>query len=90
MNRFTKDLDGMDNAILDSLRRFIINFTNALAIFVVILIATPIFAVPLLFILAFYYHVQNHYRKTSRELKRIDSVSRSPLYAHVRIYRDSF
>lgn len=47
------------------------------------MINTPIFGIPLIFILVFYYYIQQHYRKTSRELKRIDSVSRSPLYAQI-------
>ncbi|KAJ3344887.1 hypothetical protein HDU91_007522 [Kappamyces sp. JEL0680] len=83
MNRFAKDQDGVDNAILDSLRRFVINAMNALSIFIVILIGTPIFGAPLVGILIFYWYVQNHYRKSSREIKRIESVSRSPLFAQI-------
>jgi len=30
-----------------------------------------------------YYFLQDIYRSTSRELKRLDSISRSPLYAHI-------
>ena len=83
LNRFSKDQDGVDNAVLDSIRRFVVNFTNAISVFAVIMINSPLFGVPLFFIVIFYYYVQNHYRKTSRELKRIDSVSRSPLYAQI-------
>lgn len=37
---------------------------------------------PLFPLIVLYYYAQKYYRSTSRELKRLDSVSRSPLYAH--------
>jgi ABC-type multidrug transport system fused ATPase/permease subunit len=83
MNRFAKDQDGVDNAVLDSIRRFVMNFANCLSIFGVILSATPLFSIPMFFILVLYYFTQKYYRNTSRELKRLESVSRSPLYAQI-------
>jgi len=53
-----------------------------IATFFVIIYATPMFGVisiPALFI---YYFVQVVYVSTSRQLKRIESVSRSPIYSH--------
>lgn len=49
---------------------------------VVISATTPVF-VALIVPLGFaYYWIQRYYLRTSRELKRLDSVSRSPIYAH--------
>ena len=31
---------------------------------------------------AIYFYIQRYYLRTSRELKRLDSVSKSPIYAH--------
>jgi ATP-binding cassette, subfamily C (CFTR/MRP), member 1 len=48
----------------------------------VITAATPIFLVLILPLGAVYLAYQKYYLRTSRELKRLDSVSRSPIYAH--------
>lgn len=38
--------------------------------------------VPLVPIFVFYYIIQSFYRSTSRELQRIEAITRSPLYSH--------
>ena len=83
MNRFSKDQDVVDNAVLDSIRRFVMNFANCVSIFGVILSATPLFGIPMFFIVVLYFFTQKYYRNTSRELKRLESVSRSTLYAQI-------
>lgn len=59
-----------------------VNTARAAFTLVVISASTPAFIaliVPLGFI---YLYIQRYYLRTSRELKRLDSVSRSPIYAH--------
>ncbi|KAJ3049485.1 hypothetical protein HK102_012496, partial [Quaeritorhiza haematococci] len=82
INRFSKDQDGIDNQIADSFRMFYNTLSVGISTFVFIIYATPWFGVPLVPLLGVYWVLQKVYRATSRELKRLDSISRSPLYAH--------
>lgn len=49
---------------------------------VIISVATPAFVALIIPLGLMYYWTQRYYLRTSRELKRLDSVSRSPIYAH--------
>ncbi|KAJ3043701.1 hypothetical protein HDV00_004474 [Rhizophlyctis rosea] len=83
INRFSKDMDGLDNTIADSFRMFTITLAGSISTFILIIYATPWFAAVLAPVMVAYYFVQKIYRSVSRELKRVDSLTRSPLYAHV-------
>lgn len=81
INRFSKDQDAIDNLLPESLRGVLSTFMNivfALAVVVFSSSISLIFIIPSLFI---YYYYQKLYRDTSRELKRLDNLSKSPLVA---------
>jgi ATP-binding cassette subfamily C (CFTR/MRP) protein 1 len=59
-----------------------VNSARALFTLAVISASTPVFVALIIPLSLVYYWVQRYYLRTSRELKRLDSVSRSPIYAH--------
>lgn len=59
-----------------------VNSARALFTLAVIATVTPAFVALIVPLAGIYYWVQRYYLRTSRELKRLDSVSRSPIYAH--------
>jgi ATP-binding cassette subfamily C (CFTR/MRP) protein 1 len=82
INRFSKDQDVIDSLLMDTLRMITFMAMSVTATFIMIAIVTPIILAPLFPIFIVYYLVQHQYRHTSRELKRIESIARSPLFSH--------
>ncbi|KAM4525784.1 ATP-binding cassette sub-family C member 3 isoform 2-T2 [Fundulus diaphanus] len=82
INRFSKDIYVIDEALPSTVLMFLATFFLSLSTMIVIISSTPYFALviaPLAFIYVF---VQRFYVATSRQLKRLESVSRSPIYSH--------
>ncbi|QKX61086.1 uncharacterized protein TRUGW13939_08232 [Talaromyces rugulosus] len=99
LNRFSSDIYKVDEVLARTFNMLFVNSARALFTMGVICISTPAF-LAVIFPLGFVYiSYQKYYLRTSRELKRLDSVSRSPIYAHfqeslggvstIRAYRQS-
>ncbi|CAI5654084.1 unnamed protein product [Oreochromis niloticus] len=82
VNRFAKDIFTIDEAIPNSFRSWLLCFLGVLGTLFVICLATPFFAIVIIPLAVIYFFVQRFYVATSRQLRRLDSVSRSPIYSH--------
>ncbi|KZS95710.1 P-loop containing nucleoside triphosphate hydrolase protein [Sistotremastrum niveocremeum HHB9708] len=82
MNRFSKDIDTIDNLLGDALRMFMSTFAQIIGAVILISIVLPYFLVPVFIISLVYYWFAMFYRTSARELKRLDSLLRSSLYSH--------
>ncbi|XP_061083753.1 ATP-binding cassette sub-family C member 2-like isoform X1 [Conger conger] len=82
VNRFAKDMFTVDEAIPMSFRSWLMSLLEVICTMFVICLATPIFTAVIFPLAVIYYFVQRFYVATSRQLSRLDSVSRSPIYSH--------
>ncbi|XP_044154090.1 ATP-binding cassette sub-family C member 2-like [Bufo gargarizans] len=82
VNRFAKDIFTVDETIPMSFRSWISCVLGVIGTLFVISLATPIFAAVIIPLAIVYYFVQRFYVATSRQLRRLDSVTRSPIYSH--------
>jgi ABC-type multidrug transport system fused ATPase/permease subunit len=82
LNRFAKDQDSIDFSLPISMENYLTTASVCIGTIILVACATPVSIVGLVPLLYVYYRVQDYYRKSSIELKRIESISRSPLFAH--------
>uniref|UniRef100_A0A674JRT1 ATP binding cassette subfamily C member 3 n=1 Tax=Terrapene triunguis TaxID=2587831 RepID=A0A674JRT1_9SAUR len=82
INRFSKDIYVIDEVIPHTILMFLGTFFTSVSTMLVIISSTPLFAVVIIPLAIIYFFVQRFYVATSRQLKRLESVSRSPIYSH--------
>ncbi|XP_057569930.1 ATP-binding cassette sub-family C member 3 isoform X1 [Hippopotamus amphibius kiboko] len=82
LNRFSKDIYVIDEVLASTILMLLNAFFNSISTLVVIVASTPLFAVVIVPLAVLYFFVQRFYVATSRQLKRLESVSRSPIYSH--------
>ncbi|KAL7855415.1 hypothetical protein AOLI_G00190190 [Acnodon oligacanthus] len=82
VNRFAKDMFTVDELIPTALRSVILKMLELLATLVIICLAVPLFTAVVIPLIVIYHFVERFYLTTSRQLRRLDSVSRSPIYSH--------
>nr|AIU41639.1 ABC transporter family protein [Hevea brasiliensis] len=81
LNRFSSDLYTIDDSLPFILNSLLAHFVGLLGIAIVLSYVQVVFLLLLLPFWFIYSKLQFFYRSTSRELRRLDSVSRSPIYA---------
>lgn len=82
LNRFSSDVYRVDEMLARTFNMLFVNLARSGFTLAVVSVSTPGFVALIIPLSAMYYWIQRYYLRTSRELKRLDSVSRSPIYAH--------
>jgi ABC-type multidrug transport system fused ATPase/permease subunit len=80
MNRFSKDIENIDQEITPTAVGFIYCVMSVISIVVLISVILPAFLFAGFFITILYFLIGMFYINSSRDLKRMESVTRSPLY----------
>lgn len=85
LNRFTKDMGSVDEIlpkiILDS-SQVILNLAGAIVLTV---ITNYLLILPLILMFIILHFIQKFYLKSSKELKRIEGIVRSPVFSHMNV-----
>ena len=82
LNRFSSDIEVIDNELGSAMAQVFSSLMNVIGALIAIVAATNgIFAPVAIPIILVYYYFSKYYRKTSTELKRLESVSKSPIFA---------
>ncbi|XP_058199762.1 ABC transporter C family member 2-like [Rhododendron vialii] len=81
INRFAKDLGDIDRNVAVFVNMFLGQVSQLLSTFVLIGIVSTMSLWAILPLLVLFYVAYLYYQSTAREVKRLDSVSRSPVYA---------
>jgi len=81
LNRFAKDTEAVDSSVPDYIHQVLLNWFQVLAIFALCIWTSPWFVLILAPLSYAYSRLFNFFASVSRDLKRIESISRSPLYA---------
>nr|XP_054758004.1 ATP-binding cassette sub-family C member 10-like [Lytechinus pictus] len=82
INRFSSDVFTIDFGLPFILNILLAQVFSFLGTVVITCYGLPWFTLCLIPIGIMYYFIQNYYRKTSRELRRIYSISNSAIYSH--------
>ncbi|KAJ3115540.1 hypothetical protein HK100_001311 [Physocladia obscura] len=98
INRFSADVDALDNSVAMNIRQLASTASTTISTFVVMIAALPILVAVVIPCMGVYWFIQDVYRKTARELKRLSSIARSPWFNNfgetligistIRAYRD--
>ncbi|KAI1317577.1 hypothetical protein EDD11_008147 [Mortierella claussenii] len=82
LNRFSKDQSTIDEVLPRSFAGYSRTLFQVASVLVVVTMSTPSFIIIILPFSFVYLWLQRYFLSTSREIRRLDSVSRSPVFAH--------
>ncbi|XP_076451201.1 multidrug resistance-associated protein 1-like [Babylonia areolata] len=82
VNRFARDVDTVDDTLPQIIFMFVMCVFSVTSTLVVISVNTPVFMSIILPLAIAYYGLQRFFVPTSRQLKRLEAVTRSPIFSH--------
>lgn len=83
LNRFAKDLDEIDAQLPWTLESFLQNILRIILSLGVVAVMFPWFLIAVLPLFVVFFFLNKYFRRAVRELKRLDGVTRSPIFSHL-------
>uniref|UniRef100_A0A1Q3F1A4 Putative abc transporter c family member 3 n=2 Tax=Culex tarsalis TaxID=7177 RepID=A0A1Q3F1A4_CULTA len=83
LNRFSKDMGQIDEYLPSVAVDVFQIFLSLLGIVIVVAIVNPYNLIPTFVIGVIFYFMREYYLLTSRNIKRVEAITRSPIYSHL-------
>ncbi|XP_074520696.1 ATP-binding cassette sub-family C member 4-like [Halichoeres trimaculatus] len=83
LNRFSKDISQMDSMLPITFVDFYQLILQNIGVVAVAASVIPLILVPVFPLLLFFLYLRRYYLSTSRDIKRLESTTRSPVYSHL-------
>ncbi|XP_066260610.1 ATP-binding cassette sub-family C member 4-like [Euwallacea similis] len=83
LNRFSKDLSHVDEILPEAFIDTLQIIFNLMGTICVVCIVNAWFLIPAIIMLVIFYYLRKFYLKTSRSVKRLEGIARSPVFAHL-------
>ncbi|KAK8041144.1 P-loop containing nucleoside triphosphate hydrolase protein [Apiospora phragmitis] len=80
-NRFSRDVDVMDNNLTDAMRMYFLTLATIISVFALIIAFFYYFVIALVPLAIIFILAASYYRSSAREVKRFESVLRSVVFA---------
>ncbi|KAK5656320.1 hypothetical protein OQA88_4700 [Cercophora sp. LCS_1] len=80
-NRFSRDVDVMDNTLTDAMRMYFFSVSSILSVFILIICFFYYFAIALVPLFLLFLFATSYYRASAREIKRFEAILRSNVFA---------
>ncbi|XP_041822000.1 ATP-binding cassette sub-family C member 4-like isoform X1 [Chelmon rostratus] len=83
LNRFSKDIGQLDSNMPWTFVDFIQVFLQILGVIAVSVSVIPWILIPVVPLLLFFLYLRRYFLQTSRDVKRLESTTRSPVFSHL-------
>ncbi|XP_069826776.1 ATP-binding cassette sub-family C member 4 [Dendropsophus ebraccatus] len=83
LNRFSKDIGHLDDLLPFTFLDFMQVFLQIIGVIAVAIAVIPWILIPLLPLVITFYFLRRYFLETSRDIKRLESTTRSPVFSHL-------
>ncbi len=83
LNRFSKDMGCIDEVLPSSILDVKWIFLNITCVFILVCYIRPVVIIPSLVVFVIFYFLRRFYLKTSRSVKRLEGITKSPMFSQL-------